>query len=234
VKRLRTLLIVASLSPGVSLAQGLVWNEMKGELKTALGTRGDPARGEVLFEPCTGCHRQDASGRTSGAYPRISGQHTSVLIKQIVDIRSGLRSNPKMELFADEHVLNPYEIADIAAYLNGLPIKDTNAKGNGKLLSKGKEIYTQHCAVCHGQSGEGNAEKFYPMVAAQHYKYLLREEKLIRDGDRKNANPEMVKVIKAYGDHELEALADYMSQFAPPPRKVEPTTGSTAPPASPP
>jgi cytochrome c553 len=56
------------------------------------------------------------------------------------------------------------------------------------------------------------------MVAAQHYRYLLRELKFIRDGDRRNANPDMVKRIKAYGDDDLEALADYMAQL-PPPRK---------------
>lgn len=219
--------IVAIVAPGASLAENSAWNEIKGELKTALGTKGDPVRGQALFEPCIGCHRYDGSGRTSGAYPRLSGQHMSVLIKQIADIRSGKRTNPKMELFADEHVLNAYEIADIAVYLNGLPISDGNGKGPGKEIAKGEEIYSKNCVKCHGEEGEGNAEKFYPMVAAQHYKYLLRELKLIRDGDRKNANPDMVKVVKAYTDHDLEAVADYMSNFAPP-KKVEPPSGADA------
>ncbi|MEI6601468.1 MAG: hypothetical protein WCN21_13385, partial [Comamonadaceae bacterium] len=58
--------------------------------------------------------------------------------------------------------------------------------------------------------------KFFPMVAAQHYRYLLREAQLIRDGDRRNANPDMVKVIKPYSTGDLEAVSDYMAAFAPP------------------
>jgi cytochrome c553 len=54
------------------------------------------------------------------------------------------------------------------------------------------------------------------MVAAQHYRYLLREVQFIRDGDRRNSNPDMVKVIKSYTDTDMEAVADYMSQLAPP------------------
>ena len=79
-------------------------------------------------------------------------------------------------------------------------------------------MYDKDCADCHGTMGEGNPEKFYPMVAAQHYRYLLRQALLIRDGDRRNSNPSMVKVIKRYPNADLEAIADYMSQL-PFPRK---------------
>ena len=50
---------------------------------------------------------------------------------------------------------------------------------------------------CHGVNGEGNKEKFYPVIAGQHYKYLLRQMTEIRDGKRRNANPDMVKIIKS-------------------------------------
>jgi cytochrome c553 len=81
---------------------------------------------------------------------------------------------------------------------------------------KGKELFDKDCAVCHGATGQGDAAKFYPMVAAQHYKYLLREVNFIRDGDRRNSNPEMVKVIKPYTSGDLEAVADYMASLAAP------------------
>jgi cytochrome c553 len=146
----------------------------------------------------------------------LSGQHTTVLIKQIADIRSGQRINPKMEPFIGDHVLDAFQIADVAVYLNGLPIGAGNGKGPGNLLAKGKELYDRDCADCHGAKGEGSAAKFFPMVAAQHYKYLLREVNFIRDGDRRNSNPEMVKVIKSYGTGDLEAVSDYMASLAAP------------------
>jgi cytochrome c553 len=216
VNKFLTTVIVVALWPLAAVAQAPVWNESKGELKTALESTGDPKRGEVAFDSCTGCHRKDASGRTSGAYPRLSGQHAKVLIKQIADIRAGRRSNPKMEPYLDDHALTAFEIADIGAYLQGLPISTENGKGPGTGAAAGKVIYDKDCATCHGGKGEGSAEKFYPMVAAQHYNYLLREMKYIRDGDRRNANPDMIKVIKPYATSDLEALADYMALLAPP------------------
>jgi cytochrome c553 len=217
---LSTLVLALAQAPLAASAQTLPWNEIKGELKAALEAKGDPARGEAAFEPCQGCHRKDASGRISGAYPRLSGQHANVLMKQIADIRSGRRSNPKMEPFIDDHVLSPYQIADISAFLSALPISTENGKGPGTAVAvaQGKALYDKDCAECHGAKGEGDGAKFFPMVAAQHYRYLLREVNFIRDGDRRNSNPDMVKVIKPYTGADLEAVADYMAQL-PPPRK---------------
>jgi cytochrome c553 len=214
-KKQLTIWTLALLLSPLALAQTPVWNEITGELKQALQAKGEAERGKAAFAPCEGCHRSDASGRVSGAYPRLSGQHAQVLMKQIADIRAGRRANPKMEPFIDDHVLTPFDIADIAVYLQALPVSDANGKGPGTMLERGKQLYDKDCTTCHGARGEGDAAKFYPMVAAQHYKYLLREVKFIRDGDRRNSNPDMVKVIHSYSTSDLEAVADYMAQFKP-------------------
>jgi len=213
-KKYLTLLSMV-LAPAFALAQAPAWNEIKGEFKEALETKGDPVRGKAAFVPCEGCHRADASGRPSGAYPRISGQHARVLVKQITDIRGGKRAVSKMEPFIDDHVLTPFDIADIAVYLQALPVPNTNSKGPGTGVARGKQLYDKDCADCHGAKGEGDAGKFYPMLAAQHYRYLLREVNFIRDGDRRNSNPDMVSAIKPYTSADLEAVSDYMSQFPP-------------------
>lgn len=216
-KKILTAMVMGALWVATANAQtpAPVWNEIKGELKIAMETKGDAIRGQAAFEQCVGCHRQDASGRVSGAYPRLSGQHTTVLMKEMADIRSGLRYNPKMLPFVDDHVLDAYQIADVAVYVNGLPISATNGKGPGTMLAEGKQLYDKDCANCHGAKGQGSAAKFYPMVAAQHYRYLLREVNFIRDGDRRNAHPEMVEVIKPYKPSEMEAVADYMASLPP-------------------
>jgi len=193
-----------------------VWNEIKGEKLLTLRLKGDITRGAEAFEICQGCHMGGAKGSVSGSYPRLAGQHATVLIEQIVDIRSGKRSNPKMKAFAHETVISPQEIADIAAYLEALPIPPNLGKGPGTLLTRGKELYSRDCATCHGEKGQGNAAKFYPLVAGQHYKYLLREAHLIRDGERGNANPDMIKAIKPYTNEDLEAVADYISELPAP------------------
>ncbi|MBK9985756.1 MAG: c-type cytochrome [Betaproteobacteria bacterium] len=190
--------------------------EPDAQLRALLATPGDPARGKKAFATCEGCHRKNASGRSDGTIPRLTGQHASVVVKQVLDIRAGRRSNPSMQPFVVDPAFTMTHLVDIAAYLQALPFEGSIGKGPGTDLARGKELYERDCAACHGASGQGDAAKFYPMVSAQHYRYLLREVIAIRDGSRGNSNPEMVKVVKAYTPAEIEAVSDYMSQMAPP------------------
>jgi len=196
-------------------SDGYVWNAMYAEKLQALSARGDALRGEIAFEICQGCHRATALGRPDGSYPRLAGQHATVLIKQMTDVRAGRRDNKKMFPFIDKHAVTPQEIADIAVYLQALPVPPDNGKGDGNNLARGEKIYVRDCIVCHGNKGQGDSARFYPRVSGQHYKYLLRESILIRNGDRRNANPDMVSTIKPYDDKDLQAVADYMSRLAP-------------------
>ncbi len=131
----------------------------------------------------------------------------------MMDIRAGRRDNPRMYPFSGDWIVSAEEIADIAAYLNKLPIPATNGKGNGYSLARGKTLYDKDCASCHGKTGEGDAKKFYPMVAGQHFSYLKRESRESRDHGRRNASTEMVKVLKGYSDADVEAVSDYMSRL---------------------
>ncbi len=190
------------------------WNQLSGEKLKALELKGNPISGAEAFKICQGCHKNGAIGTPSGAYPRLAGQYSTVLIEQIADIRSGIRKNPKMEPYSDEHVLSIQEISDIAAYLQSVPIQQNTAGfGSGNELVKGQALYLKDCAVCHGNQGEGNARKFIPLIAGQYYKYLLRELGFIQTEKRGNANPDMVIVLKLYGKEDLEAVADYVSRI---------------------
>ncbi|MDD5295982.1 MAG: c-type cytochrome [Rhodocyclaceae bacterium] len=191
-----------------------VWNEMRGEKLQALMAKGDAARGEIAFEVCAGCHKSGAVGRPDGTYPRLAGQHASVLIKQMVDIRAGRRKNPKMLPFASQHVLSPQDIADIAVYLEGLPVPAENGRGPGTALEAGRKLYVEDCQSCHGAAGEGDGARFYPRLSGQHYAYLLREGLAIREGERGNANPKMMKIIRPYSDADLKAALDYASRLS--------------------
>jgi len=190
-----------------------VWNAMQGEKLQALSATGDAARGEITFEICQGCHRAHALGRPDGSYPRLAGQHGTVLIKQMTDVRAGRRRNDKMLPFIDKHVTSPQDIADIAAYLTKLPSPANNGHGPGTELARGEKIYAADCASCHGKAGEGDAARFYPRLNGQHYKYMLREMIDIRSGVRGNSNPQMVEVVKKLSDADLDAAADYVSRL---------------------
>lgn len=212
-KRLLGILLAACCGTLTWAAGPEPWNAPYAEKTEVLQAQGDPARGEAAFVICQGCHRVGALGRADGSYPRLAGQHATVLIKQLADVRSGRRNNPKMLPFADHQSLSVQEIADIATYLQALPVPDNQGQGDGKALALGEGLYVRDCASCHGPRGEGDSSRFYPRIAGQHYRYLLREGIMIRDGTRRNANPDMVMAIRNYSDADIDAVSDYMSRL---------------------
>lgn len=196
--------------------KGYVWNAQEGEKVEALHKKGDVKRGEEAYEVCGACHLPSGAGRPDGTFPQLAGQHTTVLIKQMADIRAGLRDNPTMYPFAAT-LTDPQELADAAAYIESLCVPTDHGKYEGAdaalQIAKGKDLYEKQCLECHGKNGEGDKAKFYPVIAGQHYKYLLRQMTEIRDGHRRNANPDMVKVIKPYTNEQLVAISAYQSSL---------------------
>jgi cytochrome c553 len=168
--------------PGTAVAQVSVSLPTEGDLEATLALAGDVQRGKDAYAECQTCHRQDASGRAKFAMPRLSGQHASVLIKQLMDIRSDRRVNPDMREYMLDSDLTLQDFADMAAYLQSLPMVGQIAQGPPELVARGQALYARDCVGCHGEHGEGRAELFFPMLASQHYTYLLRELDLIVTG----------------------------------------------------
>jgi cytochrome c553 len=199
--------------------KGYTWNAQEGEKIEALKLKGNRINGEEAYEICGACHLPSGAGRPDGTFPQLAGQHTTVLIKQMADIRAGLRDNPTMYPFAVT-LVDPQELADVSAYIEGLCIPPDHGKYEGAdaalQVAKGRELYEKQCLECHGKNGEGDKGKFYPVIAGQHYKYLLRQMSEIRDGRRRNANPDMVRIIKPYTDDQLVAISAYQASLSMP------------------
>ena len=244
-----SLLLIGLLSAGIAFAgppapkqegiegKGYKWNAEGGEKNEALTKKGNKKNGEEGYETCGACHLPSGAGRPDGTFPQLAGQHTTVLIKQMADIRAGLRDNPTMYPFAAT-LTDAQELADVAAYIESLCIpidhghydskpgdapKDWKGPTDTeKRLAEGKALYEKECLECHGKNGEGVKEKFYPVIAGQHYKYLLRQMTEIRDGHRRNANPDMVKIIKKYTNDQLISISAYQSSLVMPGNMCKP------------
>jgi cytochrome c553 len=205
------------------------WNAQEGEKIEALTKKGDAKGGKEGYEICGACHLPSGAGRPDGTFPQLAGQHTTVLIKQMADIRAGLRDNPTMYPFAKE-LVDAQELANVSAYIESLCIPLDHGHYEGadaaKQVATGKELYEKQCKECHGANGEGQKDKFYPVIAGQHYKYLLRQMTEIRDGKRRNANPDMVKVIKPYTNDQLVAISAYQSSLVMPGNMCKPKGGA--------
>ena len=212
---------------GVALTAALVitapalaqqgWNEGGGEQDEALTLTPNLENGIEVYEVCAACHLYEGWGQTDGTFPQLAGQHKNVTIKQLADIRALNRDNPTMYPFAlPESIGGAQSIADVAAYIATLPMNPEPGLGPGTDLEPGAKLYKDNCVRCHGENGEGIPEKYYPRIQGQHYNYLIRQFEWIRDGKRRNANPDMVKQIQGFSDKDMSAVMDFVSRQKPP------------------
>ncbi|OSM06979.1 putative cytochrome c553 [Magnetofaba australis IT-1] len=185
-------------------------------MESAMQATPDLERGKALYYNCAICHTPEGWAMPSGAYPQIAGQHKSVLMKQLADIALGNRDNPTMVPFATPlFEEGPQALADVAAYIEKLPMAPFNGIGSGMYLPQGEKLYKDNCAKCHGANAEGHAKEFQPRLQGQHFLYLLRQLQWIQSGKRRNADKKMVEQIRGMTPTDLEALADYISRLRP-------------------
>ena len=184
------------------------------EINESLKLVPDLDRGKKIYPLCATCHMKTAWGKKDGSFPVIAGQHRNVLIKQLSDIRAKNRENPTMYPFTDPKSIGGVQaIADVTAYISSMNKPHDVGTGDGRQLALGKSIFKKRCMACHGEQAQGNNDAFFPRLSGQHHAYLLRQLKWIRDGYRKNSNPQMVAEVKNLSDTDLDAIADYLSRL---------------------
>ncbi len=187
------------------------------EVEQALKLTPNIENGLEIYRSCARCHKPEGWGLPSGSVPQLAGQHRKVVIKQLADIRAGNRDNVLMIPYASAEAMGGAQaVADVAGYIDTLEISVGNGKGPGRDLELGERLYREHCARCHGTAGEGHADNYVPRIQAQHYKYLVRQFRWIKDGKRRNANAEMVAQIQGFKKRESQAVLDYVSRLEPP------------------
>ena len=199
------------------------WMSTGGEREEALTLKPNVDNGREVYEVCSACHMPEGWGLTDGTFPQLAGQHRTVIIKQLADIRDGHRDNPTMYPFAlPSEIGGVQSIADVSEYVSALKMNPQNGVGPGSDLALGAKLYADNCVRCHGEAGEGDAKMYYPRIQAQHFEYLLRQYRWIKEGKRRNSNPEMVEQIKNFTDRDTVAVLDYVSRLKPSPELVAP------------
>ncbi|MDQ7075918.1 MAG: c-type cytochrome [Gammaproteobacteria bacterium] len=202
-----------------AVLQAGVWEGVSTESARILALKPNLENGLKLYEKnCVMCHEVEGWGSIYGGdFPQLAGQHQSVLVKQLLDMRDGKRVNLPMmeEVFSKKVLQSPQDFADVAAYVSALPMTTENGKGKDEDVMRGGEIYKKTCMACHGKHAEGNAKAVVPLLKSQHYGYMLTQFMAIKAGHRGNSDPAMTAVIQNLSDEDARGVLDYISRIKP-------------------
>ncbi|MEM1436742.1 MAG: c-type cytochrome [Pseudomonadota bacterium] len=120
---------------------------------------------ELYAEQCAACHGANALGSAVTFSPRLAGQNAAYLREQLLAYQQGRRGvhpddarGQAMRVLVRD--LSMEQVAALAVHLAALtapaPAQETLADGPGA------ELYAGHCAICHGQYGQGAESIFVP------------------------------------------------------------------------
>jgi cytochrome c oxidase cbb3-type subunit 3 len=127
--------------------------------------------GRITFaENCQPCH--GAGGGGNPGYPALAagnwlwgGKLEDIQQTITVGIRSGHDDarNSQMPRFGADAIWKPAEIQSVANYVATL----YDLPGAAPAPAEGKQVFSENCAVCHGDAGQGNREVGGPRLAAK-------------------------------------------------------------------
>lgn len=189
--------------------------------------------GKLIAESnCAACHGINGVS-VAPAQPSIGGQNVRYLYKQLVDFKTGARSNGIMK--AQLAGLTQQDLADVAGYFAsqtpwgpGYGNPETTLAATKLYLGGDKSRGVIPCAGCHGPKGAGNAWAGFPRLSGQHASYIATQLRMFRaagrgdeglladqmrtnDSVKKEEKGMMQIVASKLSDSDIRILSDYLS-----------------------
>ena len=179
------------------------------------GARDAIGRGATLALNCTMCH--GAQGASSSDAPNLAGQYPEVIIKQLLDYRSGRRAHSLMEQLA--RALSEKDINELAVYYASLPkartAPTTYDESLPALIRVGDPLRNiAPCISCHG----GVDQKLgAPWLEGMPKAYLVAQIEAFRKGTRANdPQAQMRNMVRTISEKEIDELASFYARKATP------------------
>lgn len=183
---------------------------------TSSHAAGDPAKGqEIASQVCVACHGIDGNSPLA-MNPNLAGQHPEYLAKQLLNYKSGSRTNAIMEGMVAG--LSADDMKNLAAHYSAQRPRGAAAQDK-ILIAQGRKLYRAGnsqtglaaCSGCHLPNGAGIPAQ-YPRLAGQHAEYLVTQLKAFRAGERANDPNNMMRAVAArLSDADIAALSEYLS-----------------------
>ena len=149
---------------------------------------GNAERGKAKYKVCIACHGENGGGIKIANAPRIAGQYSWYLKRQLYNFKNGIRGSHLNDITGMQmrtmalSLNNDQDVEDVVAYIETL-----NGRGKQTVIDgdpkAGKDSYSV-CISCHGANGEGNKALNSPKIAGLPGWYIESQLHKFREGIR--------------------------------------------------
>ena len=177
---------------------------------------GNAEAGQAKAAVCGACHGPTGNESPLPNTPKLGGQGERYLLKQLEEIKGGVRVVPQMVGILDP--MSEQDLANLAAWFSSQAapqgaVDPTKRELGERLFRAGDAtIGVAACSACHAPNGAGNHAAGYPALSGQDPAYTELQLKAFREGSRTNDAAEVMRTTaKRLSDAEIAALASYVS-----------------------
>ncbi|MCZ6618266.1 MAG: c-type cytochrome [Gammaproteobacteria bacterium] len=148
----------------------------------------DAGAGKISYAVCTACHGANGEGNPALNSPKIAGQESWYLRRQLELFKSGARGTAPGDIYGMQmrpmamSIVDDAAMENLIAYILTLPVNPPEVTLEGDVAA-GKVAYAL-CATCHGPNAEGLEQLGGPRLAGQNDWYLVRQINNFKQGLR--------------------------------------------------
>jgi cytochrome c553 len=176
----------------------------------------DAERAEaIVSSKCFICHGL-AGESSSRQYPKLSGQHTQYIAKQLDDFKSGRRAGDTMRAMVSD--LTADDMVALGRFFESKSVEPAGSSdpaltklGSQVFLDGHKDGKLPACSSCHGARGYGTP--LLPRLAGQRPAYLENQLRSFTKRERTNDNAVMHDIAAQLSETEIVAVSAFLAGF---------------------
>lgn len=186
----------------------------------------NPLIGQAQYALCSACHGAQGEGNEQLGSPKITGQSTWYMLKQLQNFKEGHRGSAEGDIFGSQMAAMMVALADdsamrnVIAYVQSLPDNPAPQSVEGN-IDRGRRYYGS-CKACHGVDGMGIWSQNGPRLTGMSDWYMVTQLQNFKSGMRGyhpmdfGGNQMTLLSVMLSDDQAINDVVAYINTLTPP------------------